>query len=133
MDATYSETDLENLPQVLIYRVVALPSVSGISPVNSNFHQVTFPSNVFFPNAFTPNGDGLNDTFMFTGLFIQDFQMNIYNKWGELIFITKNQDIGWDGTKNSVLLPSGMYIFNAEFTDEAGVSFVKKGEVYLLR
>ncbi len=133
LDTVYTEVDLNNLPQVVIYRVQAIPNDLTLPTVQSNFLKVTFPSNVVFPNSFTPNGDGLNDIFTYKGLYVSSFSMSIFNKWGELIFRTENPDTGWDGTKNSIPEPSGMYIFNAEFTDEAGISFVKKGEVYLLR
>jgi len=132
-DTSYAEVDFTNLPQNVVYRIVVVPNDMGLPDVHSNFLPVTFPSSVVFPNAFTPNGDGLNDVFIYEGLFINEFRMVIYNRWGEAIYVTENPDLGWDGTTNSKQAPSDMYIFNAEFKDESGISFVKKGEVYLLR
>jgi len=132
-DTVYTENDFLNLPQQVLFRITALPNTSGNPDVHSNFVRVIFPSSVVFPNAFTPNGDGLNDRFIFEGLYISSFRMIIYNKWGEAIFETDSPETGWDGRVNSKPAPSDMYIFNAEFIDDAGISFVKKGEVYLLR
>jgi gliding motility-associated-like protein len=53
---------------------------------------------LFIPDAFTPNGDGTNDTFIAKGIGIVKFDMYIYNRWGEEIFKTDNIEKGWDGT-----------------------------------
>jgi gliding motility-associated-like protein len=52
----------------------------------------------WIPNAFTPNGDGINDTFGPKGVFIREFEMSIFDKWGEPIFTTNNLNKLWDGT-----------------------------------
>ena len=51
----------------------------------------------YVPNAFTPNGDGSNDTFRAYGLNIEQFRMEIYNRWGELVFESNNIEHGWNG------------------------------------
>jgi gliding motility-associated-like protein len=53
----------------------------------------------FIPNAFTPEGDGTNEIFRCYGLNIQDFRMEIYTRWGELIFESNDIDVGWNGKK----------------------------------
>jgi len=58
--------------------------------------QVTGP--LFVPNSFTPDGDGLNDVFIADGLLVEGFQMQIFDRWGELIFESNDPKIGWDGT-----------------------------------
>ncbi len=89
------------------------------------------------PNAFTPNGDGSNDYFMPRNLLakgLTSFKMEIYNRWGQLIFATNNIDgRGWDGKFNDVPQPEGVYIFtiDAEFKD--GQKQSHKGNVTLLR
>ncbi|EKB47791.1 T9SS C-terminal target domain-containing protein [Cecembia lonarensis] len=67
---------------------------------------------IMVPNAFTPNGDGLNDTFIPKMRGIDEFEMHIFNKWGELIYSTYHrEDEGWDGTLNGVLSPNGNYVY----------------------
>ncbi len=89
------------------------------------------------PNAFTPNGDGSNDYFLprpLLGRGLQSFTMNIYNRWGELIFTTDNTEgRGWDGRFNNVMQPEGVYIYviDAAFID--GEKEHYQGNVTLLR
>ncbi len=68
----------------------------------------------FLPNAFTPNNDDRNDTYLGVGSLenISDFTMQIWDRWGELIFETDDQFLGWNGRKNNVGpdLPNGVYI-----------------------
>ncbi len=133
LNGTFEETDFENLPQQVMYRVVALPADFGLPDVYSNFFTLTFPSFVVFPNSFTPNGDGLNDAFNFKGKYIIRYRLTIFTRWGELIFETDDPDEGWGGVIRSQPAPSDVYIFNAEFEDEMGREFSKTGEIYLLR
>jgi len=122
----------ENL-QGVFYRVQARPIDSHLEPVYSNFVQIIYRSEVFFPNAFSPNGDDLNDFFTFEGRFIASGSIKIYSRWGELIFETSQIDVGWDGTINGHEASVGTYVYYAQLTDESGVQFVKTGEVVLIR
>ncbi|MHC1775255.1 MAG: gliding motility-associated C-terminal domain-containing protein [Lentimicrobium sp.] len=73
------------------------------------------PCNIelLIPNAFTPNGDGLNDAFrpIFRGFETFMFNMSIYTKWGQLIFTTTDAITGWDGTIDGVPAAPGVYVF----------------------
>lgn len=53
---------------------------------------------IYIPNSFTPNGDGVNDLFKAYGVGILEFNMTIYDRWGEVVFRTDNIEEGWDGT-----------------------------------
>jgi len=70
----------------------------------------------YIPTAFTPNGDGLNDTFKIVGegIDLNSFKMTVFNKWGQLVFESNNPDIGWDGTQNGALVPDGVYIWKID-------------------
>jgi gliding motility-associated-like protein len=101
---------------------------------------VIIPSVIFVPNAFTPNGDGLNEEFMAICLKqggISDFHMMVYNRWGQLLFESHEIDEGWDGTFNNSLLAPGVYIYKITFKVELdfGVfeNVVLKGPLTLLR
>ena len=52
---------------------------------------------IYIPNAFSPDGDGINDFFAPKGINFEDFEMEIYNRWGERIYHTTNIDIPWTG------------------------------------
>lgn len=91
----------------------------------------------FMPNAFTPNGDGTNDGFLGKGFLFgaTNFQMTIWNRWGELIFETKNPDEAWNGQalNSGGMAPAGVYVYLVSFTGPRGESFEFKGFATLVR
>ncbi len=89
----------------------------------------------YIPNSFTPNGDGKNDTFSGKGLFIKEYEMTIFNRWGSLIFKTNDIHIGWDGkTKiNGELAELGVYVYDINITDINKERYNYNGTVTLVR
>ena len=87
------------------------------------------------PNIFTPNGDGVNDIFnaVFVGDVFDSYHLQIYNRWGKLIFESFDPTLGWDGQQENTLSPSDVfaYVFTYELTN--GQSGILKGDVTLLR
>jgi gliding motility-associated-like protein len=90
---------------------------------------------IFYPTAFTPDNQGPveNEVFRVFGQFITSFEMQIFNRWGELIYSSKNIDEGWDGTFRGNDVPEGTYAFIARMKDLTGASFTQSGSVVLLR
>lgn len=87
----------------------------------------------FIPSAFTPNGDGLNDLFLVKANFApRTFEMSILNRGGDLVFLTRDMDIGWDGQHHGQTLPSGVYVCIIKYTDRQGKTQKKQGQVLLL-
>lgn len=115
------------------YRIVA----TSVDPTPfrsySNIVRVDHPLQIFVPNSFTPNNDGLNDTFTAKGLFIKEYTMEIYSRWGELLFHTSDVEQGWDGIYKGSLSTEGTYAFKISATDSKGRVVVKNGTVHLLR
>ncbi len=67
---------------------------------------------LLIPNAFSPNGDALNETFQITGLEeLESYRCEIYNRWGEMVFSTTDKKTFWDGTINGKPAPKGVYIY----------------------
>ena len=64
---------------------------------------------LYVPNTFTPDGDEYNNTFSPIGSNIEDYEMLIFDRWGEIIFETHDLNIGWDGTYNGILCQDGTY------------------------
>jgi len=81
--------------------------------------------NIYVPNSFTPNGDGLNDEFIVKGTHILDFKMQVYNRWGELVFETDDYKNGWDGKFKGSNCPVGVYfvILNVKGTSTQKKNF----------
>ena len=113
-------------------------STSNISCVESIFTEPIqlISQDLFIPNSFTPNGDGVNDLFEITGLkSYPDHKISIFNRWEQKVFETKNYQNNWDGTPNvnyanSEKLPSGVYFYI--FEQEQGGA-ITKGFIYLTR
>ena len=92
--------------------------------------------NTFFvPNAFTPNGDGLNDVFLPVGILIgaTDYRLRVWTRWGELIFSTDDPNASWDGTFKGSESPGGGYLWDASYIDVGGEFQEFKGGVVLVR
>ena len=92
--------------------------------------------NLYIPNAFTPfsTDDNLNDIFKAYGTGITEFKMDIFSRWGEIIFTSNSLDIGWDGTsKNDNQVPVGIYIYLIEAENIYGETFKYNGQVKLIR
>jgi gliding motility-associated-like protein len=90
---------------------------------------------VFVPTAFTPNGDGLNDIFLAKGSGISNFEMKIYNRWGELVYVSENIEFGWDGKINhsSDVMENGTYMYHIYVTDYNEKAWVYNGELNLMK
>jgi gliding motility-associated-like protein len=91
----------------------------------------------FIPNAFTPNEDGLNDGFRGTGILdgMQDFSMRIFNRWGEMIFETKDPSEHWNGRKKNKgdAVPEGVYLCITTYKSSRGENNEVRGYVTLIR
>jgi gliding motility-associated-like protein len=86
------------------------------------------------PTAFTPNNDGLNDVFRVRySEFIKEFDMVIYNRWGEKIFETKDPHNGWDGNLKSLPQNEGSYVWVIKLTDHNNKAQTAHGLVTLIR
>lgn len=88
---------------------------------------------VFLPNAFSPNGDGKNDVLYLRSNIVDRMSLIIYDRWGEKVFETTNQSVGWDGTFKGKLLDPDVYGFYLTAICIDGKTFSKKGNVSILR
>jgi gliding motility-associated-like protein len=88
----------------------------------------------YIPNAFTPNGDGLNDIFRAIAPGMkQTVYFRIYDRWGKLMFDTQNLNKGWDGKYGGSLQPTAVYVWIIKGIDITGKTIEKKGTVTLIR
>ena len=63
------------------------------------------------PQAFSPNGDDVNDVFQVYGVGLYEFELLIFNRWGQVIYKTNNQSEGWDGTMNGKPCQIDVYVY----------------------
>jgi len=92
------------------------------------------PSFTFYiPNTFTPNADGHNDFFFGTGIGITGYEMRIFNRWGELIFASFDENEKWDGTlRSGKLAKQDVYVYTFKVKDIFTSDHVYRGKVTLL-
>ncbi|WP_205503251.1 T9SS type B sorting domain-containing protein [Rufibacter psychrotolerans] len=87
-----------------------------------------------FPTAFTPNQDGLNDLFRPVGApFASKFTLQVLNRWGQIIFESKDPQAGWDGQHNGKPAPPETYLYRLEAVDVNGKRITQKGTITLIR
>ncbi len=91
----------------------------------------------FLPNAFTPNYDDVNDFFKGKGITetLSNFEMNIWNRWGELVFTTNDPNQSWNGKKNNTgkMCKNGVYVVNVALVGGRGEQQEMKGFATLIR
>jgi gliding motility-associated-like protein len=100
---------------------------------------VKFKSKLFIPNAFSPNGDGINDVFYATGsdaTFLKSF--SVFNRWGKQVFAVNNvpgndPSYGWDGTLSGGKAQVGVYYYIIELIGEDKKVIRLSGNVTLLK
>ncbi len=91
----------------------------------------------FLPNAFSPNGDGVNDTFHGKGNTngMLNFELQIFDRWGEVLFSSTDPYFEWNGNhaQNQALISKGVYVFQLTYITRRGEKFQEKGYITLIR
>jgi gliding motility-associated-like protein len=136
-EVTYSESQKRSQSRIIKYRIKAstllgVPSIP-YGDVYSNTISLEQPAQVAIPDAFTPNADGLNDVFRAIAPYSKEVLLEVYNRWGEVIYKSTDLNAGWDGNYSGRPAQSGAYIYYIRLVDDAGTVTEKKGTVTLLR
>lgn len=88
----------------------------------------------FIPTAFTPNGDGLNDKFYPEGMGLDEYELSIYDRYNNLVFVSNGSNTQWDGrNKKGTLAPQGVYLWTLKIKDKTTGWQEHNGRVTLLR
>lgn len=87
----------------------------------------------FVPNSFTPNGDGINDVFIPVASGIKQYDLTLFNRWGDLLFKTSDISVGWNGEAGSEPCAQGVYVWKASVSTIHGESKTITGHLTLLR
>jgi gliding motility-associated-like protein len=88
---------------------------------------------IYIPNAFTPNGDGKNDVLYIRGEYIEQLDLKIFDRWGELVFETDKQAKGWDGTYKGEPVEPAVFVYHVKVKCLGGEEFFKKGNITVIR
>jgi gliding motility-associated-like protein len=104
-----------------------------VTPVNVNLCNL----DIYFPAAFTPNSDGKNDEFgpgpLSNLIGITDYTLHIYNRYGQLVFFTRNPYRTWDGKFKGSVLGNMNYVWQASYKRNNGVKEFQKGSVTIIK
>ncbi len=104
----------------------------GCISIKNNRVQI-FPHEYYVPNAFTPNADGLNDLFNINTTKVNGFEMEIRNRWGDIVYATSDVLEPWDGTENGIELEGGVYSYIILVIDPLDKLHKHVGHVMLVR
>ncbi len=147
-DYNYVWSPSESLDDALTAEPVATPDVTTIYTVQVTDDngciesdtvevRVVQPtcddSDIFVPNMFTPNGDLFNDTWRIESNFLDEFELHVYDRWGEEVFESTDQDIEWDGSYNNKELEPDVYGYYLRAVCINGLEYEKQGNVTIVR
>lgn len=132
LDSATSPNPIASPLETTVY-VVTISDGFGCFTTRQVVVTILHDNDFFVPTAFSPNGDGRNDYLFLRGNNLYGIRFTIYDRWGEKVFETTNQSVGWDGTYKGKDLNPGVftYVFTINFDDESSVS--KTGSVTLIR
>jgi gliding motility-associated-like protein len=132
-DTAYVDYDPADNNQIVIYTITAIPNEGGVERRSiSNNVKLEKQAKLILPTAFTPNGDGINPLFTIGGKFVSKMSIQIFDRWGVLVF-SSDKNEPWDGTRGGKVMPESAYVWKAEIVDFAGHTFTEEGTVLLLR
>lgn len=129
----YTVTATPNQPTT--YTAVATngPCSERATVYVESFTQGCIDEDTFIPNTFTPNGDGNNDVLFVRGIKVTELYFAVYNRWGELVFETKDRNTGWDGVYKGRPADVGVFGWQLKVKCIGGEEAFKKGNVTLIR
>src|ERR1017187_5901086 len=111
---SYTDTGIYWITQYVMNQYGCTDSISGLVTITMDYE-------FYVPSAFTPNGNGTNDWFSGVGRNVTNYQMLIFDRWGELLFSSNDMGNGWDGTFNGSQCKQDTYIYEITFTDNTNI------------
>jgi len=129
--SSYTPTFQSNFDQLY---TVQIKTTAGCVTVDTQLVKIVPHVDMFVPNAFTPNNDGLNDFLRPTLMGIKELRyFRIYNRWGQLLFEAKSDRPGWNGIFKGVTQPTQVVVWIAEGLGVDGRTYTRKGTATLVR
>jgi gliding motility-associated-like protein len=111
-------------------------AVNSIGCTDFTSFTVLAPPVIYIPNAFTPDGDGINDAFLAVGSGIREFELRIFDRWGEEVFYTDDIGVAWTGNhkeNGEHYVQNDVYTYVARIKGYNSEAFEKRGSVTLIR
>ncbi|MCZ2276901.1 MAG: gliding motility-associated C-terminal domain-containing protein [Bacteroidia bacterium] len=134
-DTTFTDSELELNYGRYDYNVIAYEDTTN-SGMRSSSNEITISQGIigYLPSAFTPNKDGMNDTWKMESSFVKSASINIFNRWGQLIFHSDNKNFEWDGTFRNIPVPEGSYFYTINLIPYSDTeNILRSGVIQLIR
>ena len=137
LDNPNSPTPNTNPNQTTVYQVTITDLNTGCEVVAFKrvkvFEINCAEPDIFIPSAFTPNGDGNNDLFRVRGNNLAEIELEVYNRWGQMVFKTNEINQGWDGTFQGKKADPGVFVYHLTVICLDRQEFYTQGNVTLIR
>ena len=125
-DCTVTEANPE---ETITYTFTVTDPATNCSAADSVVVTVIRTFDVWVPNAFSPNKDGVNDIFFVRGNNVKDFALKIFDRWGTLMFETSNLNDGWNGEFQGRIVNTGIFVYTLDYTLKEGTQGTLKGNI----
>lgn len=133
-DASFIDDDLNIETGIFYYYVVAPENQPSIYSSQSNTIELVQAPLLHVPNAFTPNGDGINDLWNVVPVFVKDYHCRVYDRWGKLVFETKDKKkLLSDRDLNNDILAEDAFVYVITYTGFEGTFKQVTGNVTILK
>jgi gliding motility-associated-like protein len=134
-EQTFIDRNLDLHEGEFVYKIKAVEGPGGVGAESySNEITLVQKPHLYIPNAFTPNNDGTNDAWGAGSAFVEEMELKIYDRNGQLVFYTNNVENLWDGTIDGKKAPQGVYVYSLTYSGfDSKKTYTKKGYFSLLR
>lgn len=138
----FGDGTTSNLPSVqhqfdgLGSYTISHTAINEIGCSDTEYYTVYSPTTIFIPNSFTPNGDGINDVFRVYGAAIREFEMVIFNRWGNVVFSSTDPSTVWVGDtydNDSHYVQDAIYSYSIKVKGYQNDTIEKKGMITVIR
>ena len=132
-DGTLALARLALDAQLTKYRIKGVVKGNPSLITYSNVIEYQQEARLIYPNAFSPNRDGLNDEFRVYGFYVQSGTVKIFNRWGNPVFVGETLENAWDGKLDGKHVPPGVYVLQIEAIDMLGNPLVERNTLTVIR
>lgn len=127
-----TDTTIPGGTKEVCYQIAYADECGNISALSGEIC-IVISTSLSIPNAFSPNGDGVNDIFKINDGIYANFRLSIFNRWGTLLFSSTDPTQGWDGDFEGQPVNSGTYLYQLTFQNADNLPITKSGSFVLIR